>query len=257
MSEAFDLHWDRGWEFYEAENFEEAITEWRIAGEIDPEDGYVNNNIGQALSELDQKDAAFSEWQKAVYLEPKYNIPYIHLADALLEAGYASEAFATIHTAIRLCPPSANLYIRLGHYLAMQADENGDKARWEAATIAFQQAIDIEPTNSYARQYLARTQWARGNKGGAIKILKGAIADDPNDADAYILLWNYQSKALHFHGMVRTTYAMNELPESEALNEHYAYIDDLWPQTQRALLTAAGLVAAFVGTWVWNRRRRT
>lgn len=49
MSDAFDRHWDRGWEFYEAGQFAEAITEWREAGRLDPEDGYVRRNIGAAL----------------------------------------------------------------------------------------------------------------------------------------------------------------------------------------------------------------
>ncbi len=247
---------DRGWEFFHEDKFEEAIAEWRVAADLDPEDGYILAAIGEALSKLGQKDAAFGEWQKAIHLEPDYDVPYIHLADALLEAGYADKALATIRTAIRLCPASANLYIRLGHYLATQADENSDQVGCEAAAKAFQQAIDIEPANSYARRHLARTQWVRGKKREAIRTLKHAVQVDPNDAKAYIQLWNYQSRAWNFWGMIQTTYAMEKLPDSEALNEHYADINNLWPQTQRTLLLIVGAVAVLVGARIWNRRRR-
>ncbi len=255
MCSLFHRYRSRGWELFNEGKFEEAVREWRVAADLDPEDGYILSSIGQALSKLGHMEAAFGEWQKAIGLEPDYEVPYIYLADALLEAGYVSKALAAIRIAIRLCPASANLYIRLGHYLATQADENKDKAGWEAAAAAFQQAIDIEPENSYARQYLARTQWARGRKREAIKTLKYAVQVNLNDAEAYILLWNYQSKAMQFRGMVQTTYAMDKLPESEALNEHYADIDNLWPQTQRTLLLIVGVVAVLAGALIWNQRR--
>lgn len=256
MCSLFHIHRDRGWKFFHEDKFEEAIAEWRVAADLDPEDGYVLAAIGEALSKLGQSEAAFTEWREAVHLEPEYEVPYICLADALLEKGYASKALATIRAAVRLCPPSANLYIRLGHYLATQADENSDKAGCEAAAEAFQQAIDIEPANSYARRHLARTQWVRGKKREAIRTLKDAVQVDPNDAEAHIQLWNYQSRAWNFRGMIRTTYAIEKLPDSEALNEHYADINNLWPQTQRTLLLIVGVVTVLGGVWIWNRRRR-
>ena len=256
MSEAFDLHWDRGWEFYEAEKFEEAIAEWQLARELDPEDGYVLNNIGRALSRLGRKEEAITQWRKAVQLEPDYDSLHVNLAYALTHQGFSLEALAAVQAAIRLKSDDAHLYNHLGFHLLVQADQNKDKDGWAAAGAAFQQALDIDSTNSYAHQYLARTQWARGKKREAIKTLKHAVQVDPNDAKAYIQLWNYQSRAWNFWGMIQTTYAIEKLPDSEALNEHYADINNLWPQTQRTLLLIVGLVAVLVGVWIWNRRRR-
>lgn len=70
MPEASGLHVDRGIELYEEGKLVEAIAEWREASRLDPEDGYVLNNIGRALWDLGQREAAIAEWREAARLEP-------------------------------------------------------------------------------------------------------------------------------------------------------------------------------------------
>ncbi len=258
MCSLFHKYRDRGWELYHEDKFEEAVAEWRVAADLDPEDGYILAAIGEALSKLGQMEAAFGEWQKAIHLEPDYEVPYIYLADALLEAGYASKALATIRTSIRLCLPSANLHIRLGHCLATQADENSDKGGWEAATAAFQQAIDIDPVNSYAHRHLAKTQWARGQKQEAISTLKAAIAISPSDIELYLILQEYQAATRQFRDMGQTIDAMNELPDPEEKIAYYYsdLLNRLWLKLRPILLLGVVLAAVLVGVLIWNRRGR-
>jgi len=68
MSEASELHMDRGIELYEENKLLEAIAEWREASRLDPEDGYALNNIGSALWDLGQREEALPEWREAARL---------------------------------------------------------------------------------------------------------------------------------------------------------------------------------------------
>ena len=254
MCSLFDLCWDRGWKLFHEDRFEEAIAEWRVAADLDPEDGYVNTNIGLALSKLGRQEEAFSEWWEAIHLEPAYRVPYIYLADALLEAGYISKALATIRTAIRLCPASADLYIRLGHCLVNQAN-NKDKAGWQEAAKAFQQVMDIEPANSYARRYLAKAQWARGKKREAIATLESAISVNPEDFQAHKQLGGYQVGLGELRAAIRTIYAIYALPETEETDQYVANIERQAKYVIVSFYIGAGLAAVLVGVWIWNRRR--
>ncbi len=252
MCSLFDLHWDRGWDFYKAEKFEEAIAQWRVAADLDPEDGYVLNNIGAALSKLGKKEEAITEWRKAAQLEPNYDKPHTNLAHALTDGGFSLEALAAVRAAICLRSDDVYLYNHLGFHLLVQADENKDKAGWEAAAAAFQQAVEIEPTNSYARRYLARTQWARGKKREAIATSKAAIVSEPDNLKAYKQLAGYQVCAGSLRSGIRTIRAIYALSETDEINQ---YVADGERLTQRVLLMGAGLTAVLVGVWIWNRRR--
>ncbi len=258
MCSLFHKYRDRGWEFYEADKFEEAITEWRVAADLDPEDGYVLNIIGSALLKLGREEAAIVEWRKSVQLEPDYDAPHTNLAYALSDPGYSPEALAAVRAAIRLKSDNVYLYNYLGFHLLVQADENKDKAGWEAATAAFQQAIDIDPTNSYARLYLAKAQWARGQKQEATSTLKAAIAISPSDIELYLILQEYQAATRQFRDMGQTIDAMNELPDPEEKIAYYYsdLLNRLWLKLRPILLLGVVLAAVLVGVLIWNRRGR-
>ena len=255
MCSLFHLCRSRGWELYHEGKREEAIAEWRVAADLDPEDGYILTSIGQALSELGRQEEAFSEWWKAIHLEPKYDVPYIYLADALFGSGYTFKALTTIRTALHRCPASAHLHIRLGHYLMEQADKTSDRNGWQAAGTAFQQALDIEPANTYAFRHLAKVLWLTEQKHKAIETLKAAIMVNPDNAEAHVQLWNYQAGVRDFWGMIRTGRAIDGLPDSEARDQHYAQTNKLAAKGGKDLLAGMVFVGIVVGSWIWYRRR--
>ena len=263
MSEAFDLHWNRGWEFYEAAKFEEAVIEWREAGSLDPKDGYVAHNIGRALSSLGREEEAILQWREAVRLEPDYDKPHRSLAYALSESG-SLEALAAVRAAIPLCPDSADLHVWLGYHLIAETQidgHDGDKADYDAAAAAFQRAIDLNYSNFYAFHCLSRLQEQLGRWQEAIDTLKAAVADDPNSAEAHIALWECQGRAFWrgrnriatLQGAMQTAEAMNKLPESEALARHYEQLDRL----SRRLLITVFIVAGTAIVLMLRGQKRT
>ena len=254
ISEVFDQHWDRGWALFEAGEFEEAIVEWRAAADLDLKDGYVLNNIGCALSKLGRKEKAITEWRKAVQLEPDYDNPHTNLAYALSAAGCSPEALAAVRAAIRLNSDDVNLYNYLGFHLLVQADENKDKAGWEAATAAFQQAINVEPKNSYACRHLARAQWCLKRKREAIRTLKAAIVVSPDDAAAYIQLERCQVYSGRIRDASRTIQLIHNLPQSEEVDAFFADLDRTVVRGSVRLGIGACLIGVVLGGWIWYRR---
>jgi len=253
MSEASELHMDRGIELYEEGKLVGAIAAWREASRLDPEDGYVLNNIGRALWDLGQREAAIPEWREAAHLEPDDGDIYGGLAHALSDSGYSPEALAAVRAAVRLCPDEPSLYVWLGYHLTVEASKSDDKAKGEEARAAFQRAVDLDPSNSYALRSLGQLQWWQGKKREAIEALKAAIAADPSDVEAHVTLAARQSRTGQWRGAMQTILAISDLPKSEERSRYYGCVNRLMLRVQIAFFTATGLAALLV--WMrWKKR---
>lgn len=254
MSEAFDLHWDRGWEFYKAGKFEEALTEWREASKLDPNDALTRRNIGTMLSQLGQKEAAIMKFREAVRLQPDYEDAHQSLVHGLMKTDRSAEALAAVHEALVACPDSSTLYSYLGSILRVEANKTKDNLGWEAAAAAFQQATNLDPTSSNALHSLGVLNWKLGKKREAVTASKAAVALDPNNLKALDQLGRYQARTGNLLGVFRTVCAIVGLPETE---EKQQYVADTDSQQIVVLLVGAGLAAVLVGAvvWKWQRRR--
>ena len=250
MSDLFDTHWESGSELYDQGKLVEAIREWRVAGQLEPEDADVRCNIGLALSDLGRHEAAIAEWREAIRLDSNHTNARKGLAYGLSVAGYSAEALEAVRAAIHLIPDSADLHARLGYNLAAEAEKEGGKAKWQAVCQAFEKAAEINPSNAYALRCLGTIQWRMRDKRRAIETLKAAILADPSNEAGYFLLGECQRRAFHWHGLGRTVIAMNELPDSDSLAEFYARISLCIRRFQVALAVGLGTIALI---WVWKR----
>ena len=255
MCSLFHLHRKRGWKLYHKDKFEEAIAQWRVAAELDPEDGYVLSSIGQALSEMGRKDEAIAEWRQAVRLEPDYDKPHVRLAYALSAKGYSLEALAAVQAAIHLKFDDVNLYNFLSYHLMVQAEETGDKADWEKAIVPLKQSIALDPTDAYAGQHLAQIQWFLGEKREAVATMNAVISADPNNFEVHKQLGGYQVGTGDIQGAIRTVQAMYALPENEEVKQYLDNNDRIAKRVVVSFYVSAGLTAVLVGVWIWNRRR--
>lgn len=193
-------------------------------------------------------------------LDPEDVAGHVTLAHELTEAGYSPEALAAVRAALRLSPDNSELYGLLGFHLVVKVRRNGhregtysDKAEVEAAAAAFQRAVDLDPTNTYALSYLGMLQAWLGNKVKAIEILKASLAAGTTDFRTHFDLHLYQSQARDYRGMMRTIKAINALPDSEERDEYYrqAYRCGNW--FKAGMGVAAG-VTAFL---IWRKWRRS
>ena len=247
--------WKRGMTRYDEKDYAGAIVKWREASRLDPNAGYLHSNIGIALWDLGQREAAIAEWREAVSVEPGFTGSYVDLANALSASGYSPEALAAVQTALSFFPETVGLYTHLGYHLAEEGRQNKDDTKCQAAETAFQQVLELDPANAYALRSLAKIRWNLKKKQEAFNTLKAAIAAHPDDAEAYIQLWNYQGRAGNLRGMIQTAYTIDKLPASAARDRYYAKSNKLALQAGKALLKGVGLLGIVAGSWLWYRRR--
>lgn len=252
MSDLFDAHWKNGLTLFNAGAFADAVSEWREASRLEPEDADVRYNLGIAYSEIGQHEAAIAEWREAIRLEPDHANAHIHLAYALSDAGCSAEAFAAVRAALRFDAQNSDLYTWLGYHLAAEAERDNEKAKWQAAGVAFEKATTLDPTNAYALRCLGTTLWRLGHRRQAIETLKAAVKADPANDEGYFVLGECQRRALHWRGFCQTVIAMNKLPISEEMARFYARVNRCTRRFQIGLAIGAGIAAILI----WKRRQK-
>ena len=165
---------DRGDEFFETERFEEAISEYTKAIEIDPENAIAYNNRGVAHYKSLKNDGyekAMADYDKAISLDPDFVTAYINRGNA--HTNYSRDhhthqfwvglgsAIKDYSEAIRLEPDNALFYYKRGstyHNLAFaypyytEDERRRDIGR---AIEDYDKVISLAPDN-YARAYANR-----------------------------------------------------------------------------------------------------
>ncbi len=197
-----------------------------------------------------------------ITLDPEDVLGHLTRAHELTTAGSSPEALAAVQAAIRLSPDNSALYSLLGFHLLVKARGDGKRARmrshrheFEAVAAAFQRAVELDPTNTYALSYLGKLYLWLGNKAEAIRCLKASIAAGATDFKTFDVLGLCQSRTGDFRGAVQTLYAMYALPDSEEKDEHDREIYRMVQYAKTGLAVAAG-VAAFLIWRKWQRSSR-
>jgi tetratricopeptide (TPR) repeat protein len=127
---------EHGNSLVEAGNFQEAISAYQRAIELDPEFQAVYANLGVVYYQLEQLDLAAEQYQKALELDPTdgevtYNLGALNLQRALTNGStpdpvLIDEAVAQLQKALELSPDLAEPYFSLGVAYAIQ--QQNDKA---------------------------------------------------------------------------------------------------------------------------------
>jgi tetratricopeptide (TPR) repeat protein len=145
MAGEVKVAFDAGLAAMAAGNYPEAITKFQEALAKDPEQAYIQANLGDALAKTNKNDEAVAAYQKAIGLKPDDAALYTNLGVLLGKMGKTVESQEMFKKAASLNPGAAaqNFY-NLGATLV-----NDGKAA-EAAE-AFKQAIAADP--NYAEAY--------------------------------------------------------------------------------------------------------
>ncbi len=103
---------DRGFNFLAQGMVEEAIEEFLTAMQLRPDpDGY--NHIGNLLSRKGQHDEAISYYRLAISLAPNNVTSYNNLGEALFNSGHPEEAIAWFEKCFRINPKFPDAYLNL------------------------------------------------------------------------------------------------------------------------------------------------
>ncbi len=118
--------------------FDEAITQYRKALEINPNFAEAYNNLGAALASRGQFDEAIASCRKALAIEPNNADFYSNLGMALAGAGRMDDAVAEYRMAVELNPGEAKSHYNLGNALV-------NCQRIDEAIAQYEMALQIEP----------------------------------------------------------------------------------------------------------------
>jgi len=89
---------------YDQHRLEEAISEYRLAIQLDPKDAHPHTNLGTVLSDQGKREEAISEYRLAIQLDPKDALPHYNLGNVLSDQGKREEAISEYRLAIQLDP---------------------------------------------------------------------------------------------------------------------------------------------------------
>ena len=147
----------------EAENYQEAITQLKLAIESDDTQHVIYANLADAHSGLRQYEEAAASYRVAITLSPMEAGYYNNLGIVLGNLGKTDEAIAALEKTAELNPTSASqAYYNLGAVMT-------NTGRSAAAVEAFKKAIEFDPENAEAYYQLGISYF------GSVDTMKDAI----------------------------------------------------------------------------------
>ncbi|HEX2091671.1 MAG TPA: protein kinase [Longimicrobiaceae bacterium] len=94
-----------GLRHFRARRYDAALTEFRRAHRLAPEEGEFRNNLGYTLVRLRRADEAVRVLAAVVEHHPERQVAYLNLADAYLLRGDTAAAIATLESLLARDPP--------------------------------------------------------------------------------------------------------------------------------------------------------
>jgi tetratricopeptide (TPR) repeat protein len=196
-------HWNnKGNEFYDAKNFEEAIKCYEKAVQLNPGDAVLFNNLGNALiglAEIKRDETLYQEaiekYKEAAEKDPNNAFVYIFwgyalasLAEIKKDETLYKEAFEKIEKAVQLDPNNTTALNNWGYALASLAEIKKDETLYQEALEKIEKAVQLDPNNSvffnnwgYDLIGLAEIKKDESLYLEAIKKNEKAAQLDPND----------------------------------------------------------------------------
>ena len=126
---------------------DEAVSNFKMAIELKPDESDVYFNLGIAFFTLGKTEKAISYYKTTIKLKPDFSEAHYSLATALFSLRKIEEAIPHYHAAIKLTPGYAKAYNNLGAALLVEG-------KIEEAVANFQMAIGFKPDFADARYNL-------------------------------------------------------------------------------------------------------
>ncbi len=173
---------NQGVEWFEKEDFQQAIARYQEALSFDPNNPDIFYNLGKALSRINDIPEAMRHFQSAITLSPRDVSSYYELALLQDDKGQLDEAITTYEQVLALEPRHVNAHFCVGTLYGLQEDldrciqhlnaavqldpgyvdavynlavayeQKGDIPR---AVQAYKRVLTLEPTHDKARSNLA------------------------------------------------------------------------------------------------------
>ncbi|MBB4080079.1 tetratricopeptide (TPR) repeat protein [Lewinella aquimaris] len=145
------LRLEADWNGRTDSSYHQALDQLESAVALQPEAAYLHNERGLILMRLANAEAAYGSFIEATRLAPTWALPYSNLGILLKQQNARANyqlAADYFDRAIALKPDLAGAYMNYGNLLY-------DTGRTDSAEILLRQALDLKPSDTYARYNLA------------------------------------------------------------------------------------------------------
>jgi len=157
---------------------EEAISYYKMAIKLKPDFAKAYSNLGIILSAERKIEEAISHYKMAIKLKPDYALAHYNLGNTLRKEGRTSEAISHYKMASKLKPTYAGAHNNLGFALVAEGKN-------KEAISHYKMAIKLKPTYAKAHNNLGNALLNKGRTSEAISHYKMAIKLSPNYAGAH------------------------------------------------------------------------
>lgn len=227
--------------------YDEALPAFDAAIRLDPRSSEAQRGRGAALWRLGRKDEAVAAYRAAMDLNSKFPRAGLELAELLTEMGRADEAVAVAQEGVKWGKDVRPFFeeawgkAELARGNGVEAEKHVMQARELAPTNprfhralgdlymerkvpqlaihAYQQAVDLDPTDVASRYAMARAQEREGLYNDALDQYKAVIEHNPNYPDAYRQMGN-----LYLLASDRTPTFLDEAVKN--LEKYHALVPD-------------------------------
>ena len=179
LLEQFDtaFYYNRGNDHRDKGKYDEAISDYTKALEIDPTLAEAYGNRGTTYGRKGQYDKAISDFTKALEINPKDALAYYNRGLAYYNKGQYGEAISDGTEALKINPRYAAAYYNRG--LAY-----GRKGQYDDAISDFTKALEIDPRDALAYYNRGFVYNIKGQYAEAIWNFTKALEIDPKYAEA-------------------------------------------------------------------------
>jgi len=165
--------------------WDEAISKWKEALEVAPQDESILYSLGIVYFERKKYEEAVEILRKVIELNPQHVKALTILGTALIKLRQFDEAFQCLQRSIEINPDNTLAYLNLGALF-------GIRREFDRGIEMFQRVIELNPKEARGFLGLAKIYTALGNFEKANEYFQRVIELDPNGA-----LGNYARKAMH------------------------------------------------------------
>jgi tetratricopeptide (TPR) repeat protein len=174
---------NRAIELLETGRVEEAMADLQKALEINSNDLYAHNDLGEALLQMGRVAEAIAHFQRAMDIDPNFAAVHNNLGDAYLHTGRVKEAIVHLRRALEINPNYFEARKNLRLALGQPGQDN-------EAIAYYQEALEINANNAGAYNNLGNALIRKGRVDEGITHLQKALEINPKLAEAHSNLGN-------------------------------------------------------------------
>ncbi len=197
---------------------EDALEAYDAVLAADPGHASALHNAGSTLATLGRYEEAAERFREALATGPESIGSRLGLAHALRNTGKSSEAMAAYRAVLDLAPDNIDARLPLGLLLHREGHH-------EESLCHYKLILELAPNSADAWSGQGRVLQEIGRIGAARDSFRQAILAEPDSFLHYLGLANCTRLTADdpaFQAMMRLADRLEELPESERINAHFA-----------------------------------